>query len=71
MTMFINRVLPSFFPVKPIGIISEGLHPTKDLLAVDSIDVLLKNRSVPLALHLSKSHIDVGLLFCARGQKPW
>ena len=65
--MFISRVLPSFFPVKPIKILGYGSsnrQPGKCVLTIDSIDILLEDRSVPFALHLSKSHIDVDLLFC-------
>ena len=39
------------------------------VLTVNSVDVLLEDRSVPLALHLSKSYIYVDLLFYARSEQ--
>ena len=31
---------------------------------INGIDILLKNRSIPLPLHVSETHINVDFLFC-------
>lgn len=64
--MFISRVLPSFFPVKPTTELTLHCLKLAKKPTIDSVDILLKNRAIPLPLHLSKPNVDVNLLLCSQ-----
>ena len=64
--MFISRVLPSFFPVKPTTELTVHWVKLAKTPTIDSVDILLKNRAIPFPLHLSKPNVDVNLLLCSQ-----
>ena len=50
-------------PTRELTVHSVKLAKT---LTIDSVDILLKNRAIPLPLHLSKPNVDINLLLCSQ-----
>jgi hypothetical protein len=57
--MFKSLVLPSFLPVAPAH---QLLIASLEKLTIYCIDILLKQHSIPLSLHIRHSDVQIDLL---------